>query len=35
MNEVHILQWFRRHGTIYVINRANTYYTRRKQYEAI
>jgi len=29
MNEVHILQWFRRHGTNYVINRADTYYTRR------
>jgi len=25
MNEVHILQWFRRHGTIYEINRGDTY----------
>jgi len=31
MNEVHILQWFRRRGAIYVINRADTYYKRRKQ----
>jgi len=26
MNEVYILQWFRRHGTICVIKRADTYY---------
>ena len=33
MNEVHILQWFQRHGTIYVIDRADTYYTRGNQDE--